>query len=388
MNQGKYVFSQLFDSISQYEFNKCVDRYRGNYRIKSFTCWNQFLTMSFGQLTGRESLRDTVLCLSAHRDKLYRLGIRCSVSRSTLSEANESRDWRIYADFAQVLIKRASLLYKGDNFDLEVSNPVYAVDTTTIGLCLSVFWWAHFHKDKAAVKLHTLMNLRGNIPTHIRITDGTVHEVNFLDDIDIEPMAFYLMDRGFLNFRRLYRMHKSHAFFITRAKSNMAWERVYSRWVDKELGLVCDQSIRLTTFKMTKYYPEHLRRVKFYDKEQDKTYVFLTNNFRISALEVAMLYKHRWEIELFFKWIKQHLRIKNFWGESENAVRTQIWIAICNYLIVAIAKKELDIDRSLYEILQIISVSVLDKTQLTQILNHYDLQNKETESSKQLILFD
>jgi len=388
MNQGKYVFSQLFDSLSQYEFNLCVERYKGNHRVKSFSCWSQFLTMSFGQLTGRESLRDTVLCLSAHQDKLYRLGIRSSVSRSTLSEANEKRDSRIYADFAQKLIKKAQRLYKGDNFDLEVSNPVYAVDTTTIGLCLSVFWWAHFHKDKAAVKLHTLMNLRGNIPTHIRITNGTIHEVNFLDNIDIEPMAFYLMDRGFLNFRRLYRMHKTQAFFITRAKSNMAWQRVYSRPVDKSLGLKCDQSIRLTTFKMTKDYPEHLRRVKFYDKEQDKTYVFLTNNFEISAVEVAMLYKHRWEIELFFKWIKQHLKIKTFWGESENAVRTQIWIAICTYLIVAIAKKELKINRSLYEILQIISVSVFDKTQLTQILNEYDLRKPEADFSKQLILFD
>ena len=388
MNQGKYVFSQLFENVSQYEFNTCVDRYKGNHRVKSFTCWSQFLTMSFGQLTGRESLRDTVLCLSAHREKLYRLGIKSPVTRSTLSEANEKRDSRIYADFAQRLIKKARRLYEGDNFGLEVSNPVYAVDTTTIGLCLSVFWWAHFHKDKAAVKLHTLMNLRGNIPTHVRITDGTVHEVNFLDDIDIEPNAFYLMDRGFLDFDRLYRMHKASAYFITRAKSNMAFKRVYSRKVEKDCGLRCDQSIKLTTFRMQKDYPDYPRRVKFYDKEQDKTYVFLTNNFKISALEVAMLYKHRWEIELFFKWIKQHLKIKTLWGESENAVRTQIWIAICTYLMVAIVKKELNIDRSLYEILQIISVSVFDKTQLTQILSEYELQNLESDISKQLILFD
>lgn len=388
MNQGKYVFSQLFESVSRYEFNKCVERYKGNLRVKTFTCWSQFLTMSFGQLTGRESLRDTVLCLSAHRKKLYCLGIKGSVSRSTLAEANESRDSRIYADFAQRLIEKARRLYEGDNFGLEVSNPVYAVDTTTIGLCLSVFWWAHFHKDKAAVKLHTLMNLRGNIPTQVRITNGTVHEVNFLDNIEFEPHAFYLMDRGFLDFDRLYRMHKLSSYFITRAKSNMAFQRVYSRTIEKDCGLRCDQSIRLTTFRMQKDYPDQLRRVKFYDKEQDKTYVFLTNNFEISALEVAMLYKHRWEIELFFKWIKQHLKIKTLWGESENAVRTQIWIAICTYLIVAIAKKELNIDRSLYEILQIISVSAFDKAQLNQILNEYDLHKSDTDISKQLILFD
>jgi hypothetical protein len=388
MYKGKYVFAQLFEILPKADFNKCVDRYDGNYRVKSFTCWNHFLTMSFGQLTSRESLRDTVICLSAHQKKLYHLGIKCSVSRSTLAEANEKRNWRIYADFAQVLIEKARLLYVNDDFGLEVSNPVYALDTTTIDLCLSVFWWAPFRKTKAAVKLHTLMDLRGNIPTFIRITDGTVHEVNVLDDIAIEPNAFYLMDRGFLNFRRLYRMHKTGAFFITRAKSNMAFKRVYSRQVKKDIGLRFDQSIRLTTFRMTKDYPEHLRCVKFYDKEQDKTYVFLTNNFEISAIEVAMLYKHRWQIELFFKWIKQHLKIKTFWGESENAVRTQIWIAICTYLMVAIAKKELKIERSLYEILQIISVSVFDKTQLTQILSEYDLQNTETELSKQLILFD
>lgn len=274
MNHGKYVFAQLFDILPKYEFDKCVIRYKGNSRVKDFTCWIQFLTMSFGQLTGRESLRDTVNCLSAHHKKLYHLGINYLVTRSTLADANEKRNWRIYADFAQVLIRRARPLYVSDEFGLEINNTVYALDATTIDLCLNVFWWAKFRRAKAAVKLHTLLDLRGNLPTFIQITDGKTHDVNILDELVFEPLAFYLMDKGYLDFQRLYRINQADAFFVTRAKTNLAYQRVYSRKVDKELGLRCDQSIKLTTYKSGKAYPEHLRRVKYYDKEQKKTYVF------------------------------------------------------------------------------------------------------------------
>ena len=388
MNLGKYVFNQLFDILPKYEFDKCVNRYQGNFKIKGFTCWLQFLTMSFGQLTNRESLRDTVNCLSAHQKKFYHLGITFAVSRSTLAEANENRNWQIYADFAQVLLAKARPLYLADDFGLEISNTVYALDSTTIDLCLSVFWWAKFRKAKAAVKLHTLLDLRGNLPTFIRISDGKMHDVKVLDELIFEPLAFYLMDKGYLDFQRLFRINSASAFFVTRAKTNLAFQRIYSKKVDKMRGLKCDQTIKLTTYYSSKAYPEKLRRVKYYDKEQQKTYVFLTNNFEITAMEVALLYKHRWKIELFFKWIKQHLKIKTFWGESENAVKTQIWIAVCTYLMVAIAKKELKIERNLYEILQIISVSIFDKTQLNQLLNECPLQCLENELSKQLNLFD
>jgi Domain of unknown function (DUF4372)/Transposase DDE domain len=388
MNHGKYVFAQLFEILPRYEFDKCVARYDGNFKVRGFTCWIQFLTMAFGQLTGRESLRDTVNCLAAHREKLYHLGINYLVNRSTLAEANEKRNWLIYADFAQVLIFKARQLYLTDEFGLEISNTVYALDSTTIDLCLSVFWWARFRRAKAAVKLHTLLDLRGNLPTFIQITDGKTHDVNILDELVFEPLAIYLMDKGYLDFARLYRINQASAFFVTRAKSNLACSHVCSRKVEKEHGLRCDQTIKLTIYKSRKAYPTSLRRVKYYDDEQDKTYVFLTNNFEITAMQVALLYKHRWKIELFFKWIKQHLKIKSFWGESENAVKTQIWIAVCTYLMVAIAKKELKIERSLYEILQIISVSVFDKTQLNQLLSEYDLLNPNDSNSNQLILFD
>lgn len=388
MNHGKYVFAQLFERLPKYEFDKCVARYQGNYKVKELTCWIQFLTMSFGQLTNRESLRDTITCLSAHHRKMYHLGIRHPVSRSTLAEANEKRDWRIYADYARVLTEQARCLYLTDDIGLEISNTIYALDATTIDLCLSVFWWAPFRKAKAAVKMHTLLDLRGNIPTFIRITDGKTHDVNILDDLIFEPLSIYLMDKGYLDFARLYRMNAASAFFVTRAKTNLAFVRMYSHQVDPSLGLRCDQTIKLTTPKTRKAYPEKLRRVKYYDEEQEKTYVFLTNNFDITALEVALLYKHRWQVELFFKWIKQHLKIKSFWGESENAVKTQIWIAICTYLMVAITKKEMGIERSLYEILQIISVSVFDKTSIKQLLLDRDLQNSPEPFSKELYLFD
>lgn len=388
MNHGKYVFSQLFEFLPKYEFEKCVARYQGNYKVKGFTCWIQFLTMSFGQLTNRESLRDTVQCLSAHQPKLYHLGIRYPVNLSTLALANENRNWRIYADFAQVLLGKARQLYLTDDFGMDTPNRVYALDATTIDLCLSVFWWASFRSTKAAVKLHTLLDLRGNLPTFIHISDGKMHDVKILDELIFEPLAIYLMDKGYLDFERLYRIDQARAFFVTRAKTNLAFAYLDSRKVDKAIGLRCDQTIKLTTYYSKKGYPEKLRRIKYFDKEQEKTYVFLTNNFEIEAFEVALLYKHRWQIELFFKWIKQHLKIKKFWGESENAVKTQIWIAICNYLMMAIIKKELKIEKSLYEILQIISVSIIDKTQLNQLLSE-SCREKSTESfSKQLILFD
>lgn len=385
MNKGQYVFSQIISLLPKYEFDKCVTRYKGNYKVKDFTCWMQFLSMSFGQLTNRESLRDVVICLQAHKKKLYHLGIGYEATRSNLAHANEHRDWRIYADFAQILIVKARKLYVNDSdFGLEITNTVYALDSTTIDLCLSVFWWAPFRKKKAAIKLHTLLDLRGSIPTFIHITDGKVHDVNVLDVISFEAEAFYVMDKGYIDFARLFHIDEALAYFVTRAKDNLAFDRVYSRPVDKKTGLRCDQTIKLTTPKSAKDYPKHLRRVKYYDKELNKTFVFLTNNFDITALDVAQLYKNRWKVELFFKWIKQHLKIKSFWGESENAVKTQVWIAICTYLTVAIAKKELKLERSLYEILQILSVSAFDKTPVNQLLMKADLQNLEQPFHNQL----
>jgi Domain of unknown function (DUF4372)/Transposase DDE domain len=385
MNKGQYVFSQIISLLPKYEFEKCVTRYNGNYKVKEFSCWMHFLCMSFGQLTNRESLRDVVICLQAHEKKLYHLGISHRVVRTTLAYANEHRDWRIYADFAQILILKARKLYLTDNdFGLEINHTVYALDATTIDLCLKVFWWAPFRKKKAAIKLHTLLDLRGSIPTFIHITDGKVHDVNVLDIIQFEPDAFYVMDKGYLDFGRLYLIELAHAYFVTRAKDNLAFERVYSHPVDKQTGLRCDQTIKLSVQKSAKAYPIHMRRVKYYDKELNKTFVFLTNNFDVSALEIALLYKNRWKIELFFKWIKQHLKIKSFWGESENAVKVQIWIAICTYLTVAIAKRELKIERSLYEILQILSVSTFDKTPVNQLVMSAELQNSENELHNQL----
>lgn len=389
MFTGQFVFAQLTDFLPRYEFNQCVSRYRGNYKVKDLPCRKQFLAMFFGQLTHRESLRDTVTCLQAHQSKLYHLGFGSRVSRSTLSDANERRDYRIYQDFAQVLIQRARRLYLDDNdFCVEIANTVYALDATTIDLCLSVFWWAPFRRTKAAIKLHTLMDLRGNLPTFIRITDGLTHEVAMLDEIEFERRAFYLMDRAYLSLKRLLTLDQTGAYFVIRERRNLQLKRVYSSKVDKHTGLRCDQTVRFEHFRSYRDYPKHLRRIKYVDKEQGKTYVFLTNNFEITALQVAELYKQRWQIELFFKWIKQHLKIKSFWGETENAVKTQIWIAVCTYLTVAIIKKELKIERNLYEILQILSVSVFDKTPLNQLLKNYELQIEEGAISKQLNLFD
>jgi len=389
MHQGKYVFSQVVSLISKYEFKKCVNRYDGDYRSKDFKSWSHFLCMMFGQLTYREGVRDTINCLRAHQCKLYHLGIKQLVAHSTLSRANENRDWRIWSDFAACLIEEARALYANDNdFALELDNSVYALDASTIDLCLSVFEWAKFRKKKAAVKIHTLMDLRGNIPMFIDITDGKVHDVQVLDKIDFEPGAFYIMDKGYYDFGRLYQIHRAGAYVVIRAKKNLKAKRRYSRKVDKSSGLKCDQTIFLTGKKSSGLYPEVLRRIKFFDKDKSKTYVFLTNNFEIEALTICMLYKNRWQIELFFKWIKQHLKIKKFWGYSENAVKTQIWIAVCTYLLVAIMKKKLKLDYSLYEILQILSVSAFDKTPVNQLFSKQNLQMFEREYPNQLTIFD
>lgn len=389
MNKGKYVLTQLIELIHPEEFRRCVDWYQGNYRVRSFTCWHQFICMCFGQLTHRSSLREVILCLEAHQSKLYHLGISRGVSRSTLAEANENRDWRIYHDFAQVLIKRArlynpSLVLEG----LEFNNPVYALDSTTIDLCLNVFWWAKFRRHKAAIKLHTLLDVRCQVTCFVHITDGLCHDVNVLDILDFEPDAFYVMDRGYVDWARLHRVHRLEAFFVTRAKSNFAFVRLYSNSVDKQTGIRCDQVIRLKNYKAAKDYPSKLRRVKYYDQDQDKTLEFLTNNFEVTALEVAQLYKYRWQIELFFKWVKQHLHIQVFWGESANAAKTQIWVAVCTFVLVKILKDKLQIPQSMNEILQILSVSVFDKTPVTQLFAKIELQKTETEFPNQLNLFD
>lgn len=375
-----FVFRQVTNILPRYEFERCVEAYRGNHRIRTFPCWQQFLCLCFGQLTYRESVRSIVLCLNAHPRKLYHLGFSGPIVRTTLLLANERRNWRIYEAFAKTLLVRAQALYADDDEVLEgLTGKFYALDSTTIDLCLSVFPWAHFRETKAAVKAHTLLDLRGNLPTFVHITDGTVHDVNILDILPIEPGAFYIVDRGYVDFRRLHGVHEGHAFFITRAKSNMRWQRLYSSSVDRSTGLRCDQTIRLTGVRTNEYYPELLRRVKFYDAETDTVYVFLTNNVTITALQVAMLYKLRWQIELFFKWIKGHLRIRVFWGESENAVRTQIWIAVCTYLAVAIVRKELRIDRSMYEILQILSTTAFERIGLQQLFSEIDQHNSRSQ---------
>ena len=364
MYKGSAVFAQLMEFLPRYEFLKCVKRYQGDYRIRGFSCYEQFLCMSFAQLTYRESLRDIETCLRALKGKLYHAGFRSRMARNTLAKANEQRDWRIYADFAQVLIKQARELYAHDTFSVELQQTAYAFDSTTIDLCLSIFPWAKFRRRKAAVKLHTLIDLRGNIPCFIHITPGKTHDVNAIDHLILEPGAFYIMDRGYLDFARLQRFSQNMAFFVIRAKSNMDYSRQVSAPVDKATGLRSDQIILLTGSKSSKLYPAPLRRISFYDTENRKRLIFLSNHWDLPALTVAQLYKSRWQVELFFKWIKQHLRIKAFYGTSENAVKTQVWIAICVYVLVAIIKKKLILDQSLYEILQILSISLFEKTQL------------------------
>jgi Domain of unknown function (DUF4372)/Transposase DDE domain len=386
MHAGSYVFQQLTSILSRYAFEKCVSVYNGDHRVRTFPCWQQFLCLFFGQLTNRESLRSIVLCLNAHPQKLYNMGFRGPIVRTTLQLANEQRDWRIYEAFGQILIRRARLLYLNDPSALEgLDGTYYALDSTTIDLCLAVFFWARFRETKGAVKAHVLLDLRGSIPTFVHLTDGSMHDVNILDDLVIEIGAFYIMDRGYFDFMRLYRIHTENAFFITRAKCNTKWQRLYSRSVDHAIGLRCDQTIRFTGVKADKLYPDLLRRVKFYDEETGNTYVFLTNNFALSALQIAMLYKQRWQIELFFKWIKQHLKIRVFWGESPNAVYTQIWAAICTYLAVAIIKKELQLEQEIYEILQILSTSAFEKIGLQELFSKHVFQSSR-ENPQQMAL--
>ena len=387
MNKGQMIFSQVMEVMPLKTFHRCVARYDGDFSVKHFTCLEQFRVMAFAQLTYRESLRDTVVCLRSQNNKLYRMGIRSKVSRSTVSDANEIRDWRIYADFAHHLIGVARKLYQKDQIAVDIEQTVYALDSTTIDLCLSVFPWAHFRSTKAAVKLHTLLDLKGSIPTFIHISDGKLHDVNILDELPIEAGSVYVMDRGYVDFERLYRITRSLAFFVTRAKSNFRFERMYSHPVDKETGLICDQTIKLVTPATAKSYPDKLRRIKYRDPETDKVLVFLTNNFDLPAQTVTNLYKQRWQVELFFKWIKQNLRIKTFYGTSENAVKTQIWIAVSIYLMVAILKKRLKIEASLYTMLQILSVSVFERTELNQLLAFYDYKTKNIAKPKQLKLF-
>jgi hypothetical protein len=387
MYSGPLVFTQVMDFMPLKTFQRCVARYQGNFSVKHFSCLDQFRIMAFAQLTYRESLRDIEACLRAQNNKLYHMGIRSKVSRSTLAEANEMRDWHIYADFAHHLIAIARKLYQKEPLAVELQNTVYALDATTIDLCLSLFPWARFREAKGAVRLHTLLDLRGNIPSFIHISDGKLHEVNVLGLIPLEAGAFYIMDRGYTDFSRLHAVTQASAFFVIRAKSNLKCRRLYSHQVDKSTGVVCDQSILLTVAKSAGDYPDKLRRVRYYDVETDKTLVFLTNNFLLPAITIAQLYKQRWQVELFFKWIKQHLRIKSFFGTSETAVKTQIWIAISVYLIVAIIKKRLNIQESLYTILQVLSVSLFERTSMFQLLTFYDYTSDTGEDLNQLNLF-
>lgn len=389
MNSGKTIFAQLIDFIpSSHEFRRCVKRYQGNYKIKSFSCWDQFLTMAFAQLTYRESLRDIEACLRAAPAKLYHMGIRSQISRNTLAHANQVRDWRIYADFAHALIRVARSLYRDEPFGVELDQTVYALDATTIDLCLSLFPWAQFRRHKSAVKLHTLLDLRGSIPTVVIVTGAQIHEVNILDQLFWEAGSIYLMDRAYLDFRRLYRLHQSGAFFVTRAKKRFDCQRLFSQPVDKTTGLRCDQIVSLNNPVPKRGYPERLRRTHYYDASSQKRLVFLTNNFLLPPLTVAKLYQCRWQVELFFRWIKQHLRIKAFYGTSKNAVTTQVWIAISVYVLVAIVRKSLNLKRSLHSILQILSVSLFEKIPILQALSAPECDEINHESSNQLILFD
>lgn len=388
MNLGKTLFAQLMEFVPWTSFARIVVRYGGDSRVRSLSCTEQFRAMAFAQLTYRESLRDIETCLLANQTKLYGMGFRAPVRRSTLADANEGRDWRIWEDLAILLIRRARKLYCNDSFGVELDNTVYALDATTIDLCLSLFPWAPFRSTKAAVKLHTLLDLRGNIPAFIHISDGKMGDVNVLDMLSIEAGAFYVMDRGYLDFSRLFALHQAGAFFVTRAKRGMDARRVYSMPADRSSGVICDQRIALNGFYIGQDYPEQLRRIRFKDPESGKTLVFLTNNTTLPALTIAALYKSRWQVELFFKWIKQHLRIKRFIGNSENAVKTQVWCAVATYVLIAIVKKELQLDASLYTLLQILSVSVFEKTPLLQAFAGSALISKQTDFSNQLNLFD
>jgi len=388
MHVGKPVFAQLIDFLPIHAFRKCVQKYNGQSLVRRFSCWDQFLCMAFAQLTYRESLRDIEVCLRAVQGKLYHLGFRGHIARSTLADANEQRDYRIFADFAQVVIHQARKLYADEPFDLDIDETVYALDATIIDLCLSLFPWARFRRTKAGVKLHTLLDLRGNIPSFIRITTAIIHDVNVLDELIPEPGAYYVMDRGYLDYARLYRFEQEHAFFIIRAKSNLRCHRLYSHAVDRTTGLICDQTIVLDGYYSEKDYPVKLRRVCYFDSEKNRRLTFLTNNFTLPAITIAKLYRHRWQIELFFKWIKQHLRIKAFYGTTSNAINTQIWIAITVYVLVALVKKRLGLKTDLYTILQVLSVTCFEKTPILQALAKVDKYTPEPDSYNQLQLFN
>ena len=388
MNSGRTVFAQLIEHLPHKEFHKCVARYRGNRYAKNFSCWDQYLAMAFAQLTYRESLRDIETCLGAVGSKLYHMGFRSRVARSTLADANESRDWRIYADFAQTLIAMARPLYARDAMGVELDESLYALDSTTIDLCLALFPWARFRRRKAAVKVHTLLDLRGNIPAFVHITDGKVHDVNVLDQIVPEAGAFYVMDRGYIDFERLFVLTLSAAFFVVRTKSNVLLQRRYSHPVDKSTGVRSDQTVVLSSFESASVYPDPLRRVSYFDAETGKRLKFLSNNFTLPALTIAHIYKQRWQVELFFKWIKQHLRIKAFYGTSENAVKTQIWIAVSVYVLVAIVRKRLGVEASLYQLLQILSLTLFEKTPILCALQAIDEAANLTHNVNQLILFE
>jgi hypothetical protein len=389
MNKGKYVFSQLISLLSHKQFQTLVKRYKGDHKVKDFTCWKQFLCMVFGQLTHRESLSDTIICLKANQDKTYHMGIGNVVAKSTLSTANENRSYSIYFDLAMLLIQQAKELYQvKDDLDISIDNNVFAIDATTIDLCLSTFFWATFRGAKAGIKLHTQLDLRTAIPEFIHITPASVHEVHALDVIRFEADSFYVVDRGYVDLKRLYKIHKKEAFFITRAKDKMSWRRVKTFPSDKAAGVMSDQSILWNNHYAAKDYPEKMRRIKFYDKTADKLLILLTNNFDIKAAEVATLYKHRWRIELFFKWIKQHLKIKSFWGQSINAVKTQIWIAISVYTLIIIAKKKFMLQQSLYEIIQIISISIFERVPIQQLFQRTQEQYFKEQNSNQLNMFD
>jgi hypothetical protein len=388
MNSGQTVFRQLLQFLPRHEFNLCVQRYRGDYRARSFSTFDQFLCLSYAQIAGRESLRDIETCLNSHREKLYHVGFRGSVSRSTLADASERRDWRIFQDFGQTLIRMAQQLYQDEPFALELNQPLYAFDSTTIDLCLSLFPWAEFRRTKAAVKMHTLIDLRGMIPTYVAVTTGKIHDVRMLDDLPIAEDAIYTMDRAYIDFARLHTLHQQGAFFVVRAKDNFRFKRLYSSPKDKNAGIRADQTIRLTTYKSKKDYPEKLRRISYVDKERNKRLVFITNNFSIPASVVAEIYKQRWQVELFFKWIKQHLRIKSFYGTSINAVKSQIWVALSIYLLVVIAKKKLGIPCQLYTFLQILEVNLFEKKPISSLVTDALKQISEPLESNQLNLFN
>ena len=388
MNTGRTVFAQLMEFIPTYQFQLCVDRYQGHRYVKDFSCWDQFLCLAFAQLTYRTSLRDIETCLRAQQPRLYHIGFRGRVSRATLADANETRDWRIYRDFAQELIRIARDLYREESFGVELSETVYAFDSTTVDLCLSLFPWGQFRRRKSAVKLHTLLDVRGSIPTSVYVTGGQVHDVNLLDELLLEPGAFYLLDRGYVDFARLYLFTQACAFFVTRAKKNLQFYLRTSRPIDRSSGVRCDQIIRLTGIRTAQRYPDQLRRIVFYDAEKDSRLTFLTNNFSLLPLLIAQLYRVRWQVELFFRWIEQHLRIKAFYGTSENAVKTQVWVALSVYVLVAIVKKQLGLDQSLHQILQILDATIFEKTPILEGFSNFIAASSDEEAGIQLNLFD